>query len=41
VWKTRTAGGTWTPVFDGQPVSSIGAIAVATTNPDIVYVGSD
>lgn len=40
LWKTRNAGRTWKPVFDGQPVSSIGAIAVATTNPDIVYVGS-
>ncbi|TAK13116.1 MAG: glycoside hydrolase [Acidobacteria bacterium] len=40
VWKTRNAGRTWKPVFDGQPVSSIGALAVANTNPDIVYVGS-
>ncbi len=40
LWKTRNAGRTWKSVFDGQPVSSIGAIAVATTNPDIVYVGS-
>lgn len=40
LWKTRNAGRTWAPVFDGQPVSSIGAVAVATTNPDVVYVGS-
>lgn len=40
VWKTRNAGRTWKPVFDGQPVSSIGAIAVAPSNADIVYVGS-
>ncbi len=40
LWKTRNAGRTWKPVFDGQPVSSIGAIAVAPSNGDIVYVGS-
>jgi photosystem II stability/assembly factor-like uncharacterized protein len=40
VWKTVNAGRTWAPVFDGQPVASIGAIAVAQTNPDVVYVGS-
>ncbi len=40
VWETRNAGRTWTPVFDGQPVASIGAIAVAPSNPRMVYVGS-
>src|SRR5512132_2145370 len=40
VWKTINAGRTWLPVFDGQPVASIGAIAVAPSNPDTVYVGS-
>ena len=40
VWKTRNAGRVWKPVFDGQPVSSIGAIAVAQTNPDVIYVGT-
>jgi photosystem II stability/assembly factor-like uncharacterized protein len=40
VWKTINAGRTWTPVFDNQPVASIGALAVATTNPDVVFVGS-
>src|ERR1051325_1348359 len=40
VWKTTNAGRTWLPVFDGQPVASIGAIAVAASNPDVVYVGS-
>ena len=40
LWKTRNAGRTWKPVFDSQPVSSIGAIAVAPSNGDIVYVGS-
>src|SRR5439155_16368443 len=40
VWKTVNAGRTWTPMFDAQPVASIGALAVAPSNPDIVYVGS-
>jgi photosystem II stability/assembly factor-like uncharacterized protein len=40
VWKTINAGRTWMPVFDGQPVASIGAIAVAASSPDVVYAGS-
>jgi len=40
VWKTTNAGRTWLPVFDGQPVASIGALAVSPSNPDVVYVGS-
>ena len=40
VWKTDDAGRTWRPTFDGQPTQSIGAIAVAASNPDLVYVGS-
>jgi len=40
LWKTRNAGRTWKPVFDSQPVASIGAMAVAPSNGDIVYVGS-
>src|SRR5262245_3416831 len=40
VWKTTNAGRTWAPIFDSQPVASIGALAVSTSNPDIVYVGS-
>src|SRR5690348_12786806 len=41
VFKTTDAGQTWTPVTDGQiNVGSIGAIAVAESNPDIVYVGT-
>lgn len=40
VWETRDAGRTWQPIFDAQPVGSIGAIAVAPSNPDVIYVGS-
>jgi photosystem II stability/assembly factor-like uncharacterized protein len=40
VWKTDDFGETWKPLFDEQPTGSIGAIAVATTDPNIIYVGS-
>src|SRR5689334_2709693 len=40
VWKTIDAGRIWFPVFDSQPVASIGALAVAWSEPNTVYVGS-
>jgi photosystem II stability/assembly factor-like uncharacterized protein len=40
VWKTTNAGTTWTPIFDSQPIASIGAIAVAPSDPNVIYVGS-
>src|ERR1700756_1780256 len=40
VWKTTNSGTTWTPVFDNEGNSSIGAIAVARSNPSIVWVGT-
>src|SRR5579863_6866231 len=40
VWKTTDAGHVWTPLFDDQPTGSIGALAIAPSNPDILYVGS-
>jgi photosystem II stability/assembly factor-like uncharacterized protein len=41
VWKTENSGRTWFPISDeGIPIGSIGAIAVAPSNPDIVYVGT-
>ena len=40
VWKTIDAGRTWSPIFDDQPVASIGALAVAPSAPDVIYVGS-
>jgi photosystem II stability/assembly factor-like uncharacterized protein len=40
VWKTTDAGHTWTPIFDRQPVASIGALAVSTSDPNVIYVGT-
>jgi hypothetical protein len=40
VWKTTNAGRTWLPIFDSQPIASIGAVAVAPSRPDVVYVGT-
>ena len=40
VWKTTDAGRTWVPIFDAENTGSIGAIAVATSDPQIIYVGS-
>ncbi|MGH8140332.1 MAG: VPS10 domain-containing protein [Steroidobacteraceae bacterium] len=40
VWKTDDAGRTWRPIFDAQPTQSIGAIAVAPSDPNLIYVGS-
>ena len=40
VWKTTDAGTVWTPVFDQQRIASIGAIAVAPSNPNVIYVGT-
>lgn len=40
VWKTTDAGRVWTPIFDTEPIASIGAVEVAPSDPNIIYVGS-
>jgi len=40
VWKTKNGGTTWEPIFDHQGAASIGDIAVAPENPDIIWVGT-
>ncbi|MCU1382400.1 MAG: hypothetical protein JWL71_1097, partial [Acidobacteria bacterium] len=40
VWKTTDFGRTWNPIFDDQPTGSVGSIAVAPSDPNVIYVGS-
>ncbi len=40
LWKTVDGGRTWQPIFDQVHVPSIGAVALAPSNPNIVYVGT-
>ncbi|HJX82994.1 MAG TPA: hypothetical protein VJ723_01475, partial [Candidatus Angelobacter sp.] len=40
VWKTTNGGVTWEPIFDGQPIGSIGALAIAPSDPNIIYAGT-
>jgi photosystem II stability/assembly factor-like uncharacterized protein len=40
VWKSVDGGLNWNPIFDDQPVSSIGAVVVAPSDPNVVYVGT-
>ncbi|MGA6959028.1 MAG: hypothetical protein WBY38_06455 [Candidatus Acidiferrales bacterium] len=40
VWRTTNGGNTWEPIFDAEPIASIGAIAVAPSDPQIIYVGT-
>ncbi|MFI5102050.1 MAG: hypothetical protein ACHP9V_01640 [Terriglobales bacterium] len=40
IWKTTDAGVVWKPIFDGQPVASIGALAVAPSDPKTIYAGT-
>ena len=40
VWSTQDAGRTWQPLFDRQPVGSIGALALAPSSPSTIYAGT-
>src|SRR6185295_14367178 len=40
IWKTRDGGADWLPVFDDHPVSAIGALAVAVSDPNVVWAGT-
>ncbi len=40
VWKTTDYGRTWQPIFDSEPTGSIGDVAVAPSNPNVIYVAS-
>ena len=40
VWRSDDYGRVWTPIFDDQPTGSVGAIAVAPSDPKVIYVGS-
>ncbi|HEX9121378.1 MAG TPA: hypothetical protein VF840_12640 [Terriglobales bacterium] len=40
VWKTTNGGRTWFPIFDSQPIASIGSLAVAPSDANIIYVGT-
>ena len=40
VWKTRDAGASWQPMSNGLDDAAIGAIAIAPTDPDVIYAGS-
>ncbi len=40
VWATQDAGRTWQPIFDHEPVGSVGALAIAPSRPRTIYVGT-
>ena len=40
VWKTTDFGNTWNPIFDDQATGSVGALTVAPSDPNVIYVGS-
>jgi photosystem II stability/assembly factor-like uncharacterized protein len=40
VWKSSDGGTSWKPIFDDQPVSSMGSIAIADSDPNVIYVGA-
>ncbi len=40
LWRSETAGVAWEALFDDQPTQSIGAVAIAPSNPDVIWVGT-
>lgn len=40
IWKSESGGIRWTPIFDGQALQSIGALAIQQSNPDVVWAGT-
>ena len=40
VWKSESGGIDWKPIFDDQPTSGIGSIAIQQSNPDVIWVGT-
>jgi photosystem II stability/assembly factor-like uncharacterized protein len=40
IWKSADGGTTWAPIFDGQPAQSIGALAVAGSDPNVLWAGT-
>jgi len=40
LWKSTDGGGNWVPLTDKQPLSSIGAVAVADSDPNVIYIGT-
>ncbi len=40
IWKTDDAGMTWNPLFDNQPIASVGALAIAPSDPLVIYAGT-
>lgn len=40
LWKSTDGGTRWKPIFDDQPVSSVGSLAIASSNPNVIYLGT-